>query len=51
MNIYIGHIKVNSIASIGSLNIGTAIFSENRSTEVSAEQSKPAEQSPANHPR
>lgn len=32
MNFYIHNIRVNSIASIGSLNIGNTILSGNRST-------------------
>lgn len=38
MNFHIHTIRVNSIASLGSLNIGNTIFSANRATEVSAEQ-------------
>ncbi|UJF34834.1 hypothetical protein [Paenibacillus hexagrammi] len=34
MNFYINHIKVNSIANLGVLNIGWNILSENRSTEI-----------------
>ncbi|MDF2925983.1 MAG: hypothetical protein K0R57_4897 [Paenibacillaceae bacterium] len=34
MNFYIHNIKVNSIASIGSLNIGNTILTGNRSTQI-----------------
>ncbi|MFC5451066.1 hypothetical protein [Paenibacillus aestuarii] len=34
MNFYINHIKVNSIANLGSLNIGYNILSDNRATEI-----------------
>lgn len=34
MNFYINNIRVNSIASIGSLNIGNTILSGNRSTQI-----------------
>ncbi|NOU71881.1 hypothetical protein GC098_10695 [Paenibacillus sp. LMG 31458] len=34
MNFYINHIKINSIANLGSLNIGYNILSDNRATEI-----------------
>jgi hypothetical protein len=34
MNFYINHIKINSIANLGSLNIGCNILSDNRATEI-----------------
>ncbi|MEF3312092.1 hypothetical protein PV433_24725 [Paenibacillus sp. GYB004] len=34
MNFYINHIKINSIANLGALNIGCNILSDNRATEI-----------------
>lgn len=34
MNFYINNIKINSIANLGSLNIGYNILSDNRATEI-----------------
>jgi hypothetical protein len=34
MNFYINYIKINSIANLGSLNIGCNILSDNRATEI-----------------
>jgi hypothetical protein len=34
MNFYINHIKINSIANLGSLNIGCNILSDNRAKEI-----------------
>lgn len=34
MNFYINHIKINSIANLGSLNIGCNILSDNKATEI-----------------
>ncbi|NOU98820.1 hypothetical protein [Paenibacillus planticolens] len=34
MNFYINQIKINSIANLGSLNIGCNILSDNKATEI-----------------
>ncbi|MEC0245435.1 hypothetical protein [Paenibacillus chitinolyticus] len=34
MNFYINHIKINSIANLGSLNIGCNILADNKATEI-----------------
>jgi hypothetical protein len=34
MTFYINNIKINSIANLGSLNIGCNILSDNRATEI-----------------
>ncbi|MFD0677146.1 MULTISPECIES: hypothetical protein [unclassified Paenibacillus] len=34
MNFYINNIKINSIANLGSLNIGYNILSDNKATEI-----------------
>lgn len=34
MNFYINNIKINSIANLGTLNIGFNILSDNKATEI-----------------
>lgn len=40
MNFYINHIKINSIANLGSLNIGCNLLSDNRATEISVDENE-----------
>lgn len=47
MNFYINHIKINSIANLGSLNIGFNLLSDNKASEISVDESASTAGTPA----